>query len=431
MRFNFVLSAESTKFCSIGKPCTYNSVCDTILAVRKLTNARVRIFYVYENFCDHSINTEFLEEFFLQVLNFCDFSESQHIVATKKSKKEVILSWPQSAPFKFCQPFVCVCVLLLTTAAWFMHDCLCIYLELMFTWLFWFSQPNKYTCFFFHTWNGLESLIFILFSFQFSSLWNRPNSVLQPLYVYSNIPFGFLANGDAAYVRLPSVLWGIVSVASTAVLSWFIFAKARMSVRRVAAISAAATVCVSPCHHFMSQLATGTITTSVFVTTGLSFLLYSVTQLPGEETPSLPLYLGTVLLALTAYTHSGLLIVTAILFLAFCISFQSKLRGKTVQCSLLMVSVFLPSCWTAISCHSTHVDGPAPGGVMQCTAAALFFYFNEVCEHCIWMWSNGVRTTKSKHIDTLCLIATQCGRAKKFVPSLARVVFLHIDHVQN
>ena len=37
-RFNFVLfvlSAESTKFSSIRKPCTYNSVCDTVLAVRK------------------------------------------------------------------------------------------------------------------------------------------------------------------------------------------------------------------------------------------------------------------------------------------------------------------------------------------------------------------------------------------------------------
>ena len=35
-RFNFVLSAESTKFSSsIRKPCTYNSVCNTVLAVRK------------------------------------------------------------------------------------------------------------------------------------------------------------------------------------------------------------------------------------------------------------------------------------------------------------------------------------------------------------------------------------------------------------
>ena len=37
-RFNFilfVLSAESTKFSSIRKPCTYDSACDTILAVRK------------------------------------------------------------------------------------------------------------------------------------------------------------------------------------------------------------------------------------------------------------------------------------------------------------------------------------------------------------------------------------------------------------
>ena len=35
MQFNFVLfvlSAESTKFSSIRKPCTYNSVCDTVLA---------------------------------------------------------------------------------------------------------------------------------------------------------------------------------------------------------------------------------------------------------------------------------------------------------------------------------------------------------------------------------------------------------------
>ena len=31
----FVLSVESTKFGSIRKPCTYNSVCDTVLAVRK------------------------------------------------------------------------------------------------------------------------------------------------------------------------------------------------------------------------------------------------------------------------------------------------------------------------------------------------------------------------------------------------------------
>ena len=37
-RFNFVLfvlSAESTKFSCTRKPCTYNSVCDTVLAVRK------------------------------------------------------------------------------------------------------------------------------------------------------------------------------------------------------------------------------------------------------------------------------------------------------------------------------------------------------------------------------------------------------------
>ena len=34
-RFNFVLSAESTKFNSIWKPCTYNSLCATFLAVQK------------------------------------------------------------------------------------------------------------------------------------------------------------------------------------------------------------------------------------------------------------------------------------------------------------------------------------------------------------------------------------------------------------
>ena len=34
-RFNFVLSAESTKFNSMWKPCTYNSVCATFLAVQK------------------------------------------------------------------------------------------------------------------------------------------------------------------------------------------------------------------------------------------------------------------------------------------------------------------------------------------------------------------------------------------------------------
>ena len=40
-RFNFVLLAESTKCSSIRKPCKYNSVCDTALAVRN--------FYAYES----------------------------------------------------------------------------------------------------------------------------------------------------------------------------------------------------------------------------------------------------------------------------------------------------------------------------------------------------------------------------------------------
>ena len=37
-RFNFVffgLLAECMKFCSIQKPCTHTSVCDTVLAVQK------------------------------------------------------------------------------------------------------------------------------------------------------------------------------------------------------------------------------------------------------------------------------------------------------------------------------------------------------------------------------------------------------------
>ena len=56
----FVLLAESTKFCSIRKPYTYTSVCDTALAIWKFmaydspANARVRNFYVCENFCDYS-----------------------------------------------------------------------------------------------------------------------------------------------------------------------------------------------------------------------------------------------------------------------------------------------------------------------------------------------------------------------------------------
>ena len=56
-RFNFVyfvLLAESTKFSGIRKPYTYACVSDTTFAVRKLTNARVRNFYAYENFCDYS-----------------------------------------------------------------------------------------------------------------------------------------------------------------------------------------------------------------------------------------------------------------------------------------------------------------------------------------------------------------------------------------
>ena len=60
----FVLSAESMKFSSIRKPCTYNSECmrhrprcTKLHIVRKLANARVRHFYAYEEFCDYSTMT--------------------------------------------------------------------------------------------------------------------------------------------------------------------------------------------------------------------------------------------------------------------------------------------------------------------------------------------------------------------------------------
>ena len=62
-RFNFiyfVLLADSTKFSSIQKLCTYQCMwhhprCTKIYSVRKFASARVRNFYAYENFCDYSI----------------------------------------------------------------------------------------------------------------------------------------------------------------------------------------------------------------------------------------------------------------------------------------------------------------------------------------------------------------------------------------
>ena len=65
-RFNFVhfvLLAKSTKISSIRKPCTYTSVCDTALKVRKFIayessrTLEYEIFYAYENFCDYSTQT--------------------------------------------------------------------------------------------------------------------------------------------------------------------------------------------------------------------------------------------------------------------------------------------------------------------------------------------------------------------------------------
>ena len=77
-RFNFVLftlSAESTKCSSIRKPCKYNSVCDSALAVRKFTAYKSSRTLEYEIFTRAKISAITVSFFFVQ-----SFSHLHHVL---------------------------------------------------------------------------------------------------------------------------------------------------------------------------------------------------------------------------------------------------------------------------------------------------------------------------------------------------------------
>ena len=67
-QFNFVLFvclAESTKFSGIRKPCTYNSVCDTVLAVQKFVAYESSRTREYEIFIPTKISAITIINFFI------------------------------------------------------------------------------------------------------------------------------------------------------------------------------------------------------------------------------------------------------------------------------------------------------------------------------------------------------------------------------
>lgn len=156
----------------------------------------------------------------------------------------------------------------------------------------------------------------------------------------------------------------MVGIASTTVLSWTVFSQASLCVRRVAAASTAFLVSISPCHYTMSRLAVPEVSSTVFLTAGLSLLLTGVAKMDGKlkESPltkssgTFSLYGGTVVLAMAAYTHSELVVYTSLLYLVFCASFQTNKTSSGVRSLLLFVVVLLPAMYQYVSSTDQRVN---------------------------------------------------------------------------
>lgn len=135
--------------------------------------------------------------------------------------------------------------------------------------------------------------------------------IYQPIYVYSKIVFEFLLPAGVSSVRLPSVVWGLCGVASSAVLSWYASAGLQRPARWIAILTTALLLSVSPWHHHFSRLGYEVISCPVFLTAGASFMLPACQRviLASHSNTPVPrrlwfrLAAGVALTAMAAYSY--------------------------------------------------------------------------------------------------------------------------------
>jgi 4-amino-4-deoxy-L-arabinose transferase-like glycosyltransferase len=153
---------------------------------------------------------------------------------------------------------------------------------------------------------------------------------INPIFIYSLIPFIKIFDLSLFTIRFVSALWGILIVIGTFFLVKEIFNE------KVALISSFL-VSISPWALQYSRIAWELITTPPFVIFGIFFLIRGVKKLNKKN-----IFLGSFLLALSTYTYATAKLFSPILFLGFILIYQNFFR-KHKKLFLIAIITFLIS----------------------------------------------------------------------------------------